>query len=366
MSEKKTISINPDLFSFSSKSGTRKRQAKTDENGIKVKPPSQKKREDSLKKRSVLKMIRQRQEELYKDMFDKKNDRTSNGLDENDSFNKDFNEAQMFLQNLTQKKEEERKKRNMTIRQYPNTTTNSLLYHPMVNDMITDENISLELPPSLSHSTDPLRIQNPLILPPPQYGCLKRGNLPTYRSYINQTRKQQPAPAQPFVQNTLTPLQGSTEYGGNYNRANENIGGGQEQNRENKINEGLKRISEMKQTELKLKQLKNFDKPMIKKQRRIRRRTYKIGKSKVFPRVSVLVSNKTIRNNVSTQSQLLKQVPIQDVKKYLMKRGLIKIGSTAPNDVLRKMYESAIMICGEVQNHNPDNLLHNFIYGEEK
>ena len=48
-----------------------------------------------------------------------------------------------------------------------------------------------------------------------------------------------------------------------------------------------------------------------------------------------------------------------------MKRGFIKVGSTAPNDVLRKMYESATLICGEIQNHNPDNLLYNFMNAGE-
>ena len=103
----------------------------------------------------------------------------------------------------------------------------------------------------------------------------------------------------------------------------------------------------------------------VPKQKRTIRRTYKIGKSKVFPRISVLVSNKTIRNNITTKSQLLKQTDMQDVKKYLMKRGFIKVGTTAPNDVLRKMYEEAILMCGEVQNHNPDNLLYNYLKGDE-
>ena len=56
-------------------------------------------------------------------------------------------------------------------------------------------------------------------------------------------------------------------------------------------------------------------------------------------------------------------MPIQDIKKYLIKRGLLKVGSTAPNDILRKMYESSILLCGEVQNHNPDYLLYNFMNG---
>ena len=94
------------------------------------------------------------------------------------------------------------------------------------------------------------------------------------------------------------------------------------------------------------------------------RRTYRVGRSKVAPRISVLVSNRTIRKNITTQAQLLKQVPIKDVKQYLVKHGFIRVGSIAPNEVLRKMYESAQMMCGEIQNHNPDNLLYNFLNGE--
>jgi hypothetical protein len=74
----------------------------------------------------------------------------------------------------------------------------------------------------------------------------------------------------------------------------------------------------------------------------------------------VLVSNKTIRKNITTKKTLLQQTSIQDIKKFLIKKGFIKVGSIAPNDVLRKMYETVNMMCGDVQNHNPDNLLYNY------
>jgi hypothetical protein len=102
------------------------------------------------------------------------------------------------------------------------------------------------------------------------------------------------------------------------------------------------------------------------KRKKTIRRTYKIGKSKIMPKISVLVSNKTIRNQILTKNQLLKQTSIQDIKRYLIKHGLIRVGSTTPNDVLRKMYESAQMVCGEIHNHNPDNLLYNFINSSEE
>jgi len=98
------------------------------------------------------------------------------------------------------------------------------------------------------------------------------------------------------------------------------------------------------------------------KQKRTVRRSYSVGKSKKHPKISVLISNRTIRNNTTTKTQLLKQTPIEEVRRFLIKKGFIKVGSSAPNDVLRKMYETASLICGEIENHNPDNLLYNFLH----
>ena len=51
---------------------------------------------------------------------------------------------------------------------------------------------------------------------------------------------------------------------------------------------------------------------------------------------------------------------MQDIKKHLIKNGFIKVGSIAPNDVLRKMYETSMLACGEIHNYNPENLVYNF------
>ena len=98
-----------------------------------------------------------------------------------------------------------------------------------------------------------------------------------------------------------------------------------------------------------------------KQQRRILKRTFRVGKSKVHPRVSVLVSNQTMRQKVQQASANLKNSPIEEVRRFLVKKGLIRIGSTCPSDVLRKMYESSNLLCGELQNHSPDNLLYNYL-----
>ena len=95
-------------------------------------------------------------------------------------------------------------------------------------------------------------------------------------------------------------------------------------------------------------------------QKRTIKRKYHVGKSKKYPQISVLVSNRTIRNNTNLKKSELKQTPLPEVKKYLIKHGFIKVGAQTPIDILRQMYENASMICGEVQNNNPENLLYNY------
>ena len=360
MSDKKTLNINPDLFSFSNNTTRKKRNSKTNTTGIKIKTSAAKKKDDTLKKRSILKMIRQHQEERYKKLFEDNNNSNmpkSTPIDNN--FNKEFQEAKAFLENLTEKKTEEYKIKNHTLKQYPNNNTNSMLFSPAIDVLTPINNI-------VTSNASPIHINT---MQPPKYGCLKNGSLPTYRNFMNQTRKNIQQPTIIIGGNTTNtmsssiPLHNSTSTITPTTPMSTPIIGGSKEPVENKINEAVERVKQMNQTATKLQELKKQMRPKKMKRKKTKRRTYKIGKSKVLPKISVLVSNRTIRNNINTKKQLLKQVSIQEVKSYLMKRGFIKVGSTAPNDVLRKMYESAIMICGEVQNHNPENLLYNYLNG---
>jgi hypothetical protein len=47
---------------------------------------------------------------------------------------------------------------------------------------------------------------------------------------------------------------------------------------------------------------------------------------------------------------------MEKIREYLLKRGLYKIGSTAPDDVLRKIYEESYTT-GDVENKNSELLL---------
>jgi hypothetical protein len=358
MSEQKKINIDMNLFKVSNNKTRKKTHGEKKDTEIKIKQPSQKKKNETMKKKSILKMIRQHQQDRYNNLFDEKNPKTKPEPEDSTSFNKEFEEAHKFMQNLTEKTAVSSPK-NVTIKQYP-SQTNSLLYSPIVDTFSPTNNPINDVTNTIIHSTA-LTSHSDVLLKPtfnnpslvsPQFGCLKNGQLPTYRNYINKTQKVfQPhinigdtsnTVSQPPQKTFLEPRNGNIE---------------------NRLKESINRVNEMKQMEQKLKQMQTNSKPKKIKRKKTIRRTYKVGKSKIVPKVSVLVSNKTIRNNISTKAQLLKQTPIEEVKKHLIKCGLIKVGTITPSDVLRKMYESSVLMCGDLHNHNSDYLLYNFING---
>lgn len=355
--EKRLLKINPDLFSMSNPNNTTRHKKPKNLNKIKIKSDEPKKKIDSLKKKSILNMIRKQQEERYKKLFEEQGNHTSTAFAKSNLLSSSsdtvsngiFQEATEFLNHLSQKKEED-VKRNYTVKQYPRPLHSS---------------VSIPTP-----IQEPVEVyQKPVSLPVTQWGCLKGGNLPTYRNFMNKTRSNQPmiflgenamkreppSNSHPMLRNTnvpidhtLHPVTSSTS---------------REQIMESKINDSLQRV----QTAMKIKDALNLPvtRHMIKKRKKTKRRTHKVGKSKIAPKIGVLVSNKTIRNYVNLQSQQIKQTPIEEIKRFLIKHGMIKVGSIAPNDVLRKMYESATLMCGEVYNHNKETLLYNFIHDDK-
>jgi hypothetical protein len=343
---RKTIQINPELFKINGGGNTtRKKEKSISKIRIKTKKP----KNLSIIKKNILKMIRNQQDERHKnkkneDIFvtntntntnDKKTSSSSSSSIQ--EFQNNFNDSLEFLSNLT--KEVDNKKQTCTIKRYPS-------------------------------------------LPEPTYGCLKNGKLPTYRTWINQnqTRKQQqpiiqmqpqiqippqPIQMQPQIQippQPILPQQQQIIYSSQLQQQSQPQVIINNPSEKTSCDGLIKKFSKIKQFDIKNNQNQNLNLKKWKypKQKKTIRRTYFVGRSRIHPRISVLVSNKTIRARTTLKQQELKQVPITEVKKYLLKHGFIKVGTSSPNDVLRGMYENAQLICGEIKNHNSENLLYNY------
>jgi hypothetical protein len=364
--EKRTIKINEDLFKIPDTRKKRKQSNNQKEIKIKAKP----KENNKTLKRSLLRFLRTHQE---KNM----NKSTNNGEETKittpiSDFNNDFKESLEYLTKLTKEKEQitvNNNLHNKTIRQYQDYGKSNNM-EPVINTNIPIELMNNDFTHKITETIQP---SNPVAInykhyPPPNYGCLKNGSLPTFRTWKNQTQKNAPV----F---NYTPTIYSDGINKNSNvivdtpSVNTNIISNETTTSQssNKINNMIEK-SIITQNIDKMTNIKNNQnyKKFVKKQKKTLKRTYNIGKSKMYPKISVLVSNKTIRNNITTKSQLLKQVSIQEIKKYLIKKGFIRVGSIAPNDVLRKMYETSILMCGEIQNHNPENLLYNYLHNSEE
>lgn len=87
---------------------------------------------------------------------------------------------------------------------------------------------------------------------------------------------------------------------------------------------------------------------------------YKLGKAPGSNVVGVLIKNSDTRRKIQEEYGVLRRESIVEVRKYLHDHGLIKVGSDAPPDVLRNIYESAKMT-GEISNTNKHVMLHNFL-----
>ena len=291
----------------------------------------------------------------------------SNTEERNNSTN-EFDDSFTFLEDLAKKKQ-----------QTTNILNKSIKHRPLFNRHHPPQtNIHLDLPDELKpETTFTVSTPTPSVLFPTTttttttnitsgngdgipYGILKGGNKPTFRDW-NKTRKN----LEPIIRT---------------------VGGG--------MTPENPHIQKLKDLQLKLnaKSLPPFaPEPVLQVQppkaplmvsggggksniksnpttgkkllKRTIRRKYTLGKSKLKKSVSILLKDRETRKNVLIAHRALKTVPLSDINVYLKKQNLIKIGSAAPADVVRQIYESALL-AGEVTNVNKDVLLHNFIKSE--
>lgn len=409
----KQISINPDLFSVGK---TRKKREK------KQKPDKVPLISPNVLKNKLLKRIKEHKikETEGLDNNKKKQQQGSttnvsvstskpNLVDYTDEFNDSIN----YLQTLSKQKKEndekvnvERNKQRMKDDLERRTIKNhqSLLANPTLTSISNLPHVNIELPEELKqqlvdvnttqfvlnalNSSPP---QAPIVLSQPykidnglQYGCLKNGLKPTYKEW-NKTQRNM------VVTNPSLSLVIDSNISPNISERENRL-----QNLKNKIKEKQSVISNTTNTNTtnteqgnkvifdEIASLSNIEIPKIITEtinnpetlsanveqvkqflKRTIRKKYTLGKTKNNRTVGILIKDRNTRKQVLTAQRELKKKSVNDIKTYLKDHNLIKVGSNAPNDVLRKMYEAS-MLAGEITNSNSDTLLHNLLKGDKE
>ena len=118
-------------------------------------------------------------------------------------------------------------------------------------------------------------------------------------------------------------------------------------NNDDDNNDGDKRNNDLRKTKIR----RHLRKTITKK--------FKLGKQSGNI-VGVLIKNNDTRKNVQKEHGLLKSKQLADIKKILVEKNLIKIGSTAPPGIIRNIYEAS-MLTGDVENIGKGVGLHNFL-----
>ena len=199
MSDRKTIQINPDLFSVNGRGGTRKKKPTDPNKPIKIR--SENTKNNRTTKGKILRYIREQQQENYEKLFNEKRNENKNmepislaqlhteglaqeGLDGASEFENSIN----YFKSMEEEKRA-KNQHNHTVRQYPHNSSSVLTSQPYEL-----ENMSNMIQIHMGQSV-PINF-HARQMPPPTYGCLKNGNLPTYRAMLQQTRKNHdPQPA---------------------------------------------------------------------------------------------------------------------------------------------------------------------------
>jgi len=356
MSNNKTIQFNPAFFSGSGKQNSpMNKREKKEKPQVSVKPNKMKKQllakikdfQNNTEKESIKNEKRERAEE---EEFDQ-------------GFADEFNKSLNFLSELS--KQRKQKPKNETLKR-------GKIEHAVHLQISTELPEELKLEP-LKVSPPPVKIkilpkvapihqapihQAPInnapinhapIKPSPMYSNLKGGTLPTYRQYHNKTQKNygKETDVKPLIH-----IGKPTNVAHTNNAPTNNV-----EPTNNVAHTNNAHTNNLAPTK------KVVSKPSTKKPRfktRITRTLkYSLGKHK-NGKVSVLIKNAKTRRKVQTEQAFLKQTSIADIKLYLRSKNLLKVGSEVPNDVLRQLYESAILT-GDVTNKSKDTLIHNFL-----
>jgi len=328
---KKTIQINPELFKIQSSS-----KSKTKSNREKKSKPEKQVTPNFLKKQLIDRI------KNHKKNIELTDDIKKNISPDKESEDDEFLLSMNFLSSISNEPPKVTYKNEITssdnleitkvkelpeLKELPQISFSPSLQNVNIDlplELIDMKQSSLPIIDNIDHIDDieETNIKTNIVPDNVPYGCLKNGSKPTYRSWLTQKNNIK-------LNTTIT-------------------------NKENiipTISEREKKLNELKS------KFKNEEPTYIKK---IIKKKYTLGKSKIHRKVGVLIKDMNTRKKIIDSHQNLKTHDIQDIKSFLRNKGLIKIGNYTPVDILRKIYETSILT-GDVTNTNKDILLHNLL-----
>ena len=334
---KKTVKINPKLFSSFSGGKSKKRGSRKTSSRKKREKPSNHSKTSKKMRKEFFSKIRAFQEKKRRENTSFQEKKHPDQEKQSNKFDKGFNESLQFLSEyVSNNKKKKAKKRRKTLKKQKSQLQISL----DMPDNLSNGRSSVSSDSSSSKSSGPTIIQDTphlkvCIAPRPLYSSMKGGSRPTYRQWLAQTQKKQHAG------NSKITIDNKPEAIGQ---------------------KRSERLADIKA------KLFNKDDGKSKKKKRVMKikkstKTIKRKLGKKDGKVAVLIKSRETRKRVNEDKTKLKQVSIITIKKYLKDKNLIRSGSKAPNDVLRKMYEQAIL-AGDLTNKSDGVLLHNYISNE--
>ena len=404
MSSLKKIIINPELFNTGNK--TKKNINRSSNQQIHTIKPN-------LLKKHLINKIKE-----HKKISNNSSNNTI--LGESDKFTNELYDSFNYLSNLSERKKENAEKEiqrniiaNKTVKNHSTNNTNTNISYGGSSNNNNNYNINLELPdelkesytsslfePTISNNLPTMKLHSENVCDKP-YGCLKGGSKPTYRVWNNTTKKNtENILIQPKInipqnveicdnifndrenkleflkmkmkkqnQNDIDIINSNTNINSSVSPDSQIINTNTHTytpiitNTNTNDSDELQNINNITNTNIINTNITEpYVDPYIKKKiKKTIVKKYTLGKSKNYNTVSILLKDNNTRKNVINAHKELKRVPINDIKNFLKIRGLLKVGGNAPNDVIRKTYESA-MLTGEIVNKNKDILLHNFLH----
>ena len=368
----KTISVNPDFFS-NTKKKTKKKKLKHS-----LRTNFNKLQKNFLKEKMIDKI---------KD-FKKKN-KLKNNQEKSSGFKDEYNQAIDFMEDVVKKRKTKKKKKKNKERtkqmQQQNMQQQNMQQQNMqqmqqnINQEIKPNNqivqhqnfnkFNQEIKPNqrpnniiniqteisndlnnIKNNLNNIKIKNDLIKPDPPYGILKKGKKQLYSKYRKSLKN-----------NTLA-FTDSDSFGKeldinkeivnikNNNFLSENI-----PNRKQKLENLKNKFLKNNNLDDKKEKFKIKNKKIIRK--------FLLGKNNKTKKVGILIKNKKTRKLINKDCRKLEKQKFKTIKKFLVDKAIIKVGTSAPESILREMYKNCYL-SGELQNSGGKNaeeiLMHNW------